>query len=958
LKENNEKQPMKERQKESGEVTRRDFLVGTGAVVVGGAIAVSGIVASANSGNKQVYTTVTQTTTPVVSTVVTQTITSEGAAVVNPGETGSGIQPAMEPEKIVVEHMGYQFFCCDVKNGKVIRQRPLPCAGPDSPFPDIKPWKLEGRGKSMDIPSTMPLTPIALPYRKRLTSPNRVLYPLKRVDWEPGGDPAKINAHNRGISKYKRISWDEAASMIASEMKRIADKYGTEALCSIRKITHGENHIMHGHAKTTNAFLQYWCWKTYGTYPSDIQWEGISRIGGFLGGRYVLGEDYEATTNLFGSIADNCEMIMSWGGDTLGKYWWKEIGMVGSMVNWFYGEMGIKRIYITSDLNDGAANYADKWIPIMPNTDCALMLAIAYIWITEDIFNKEYVDTHVTGYDKWKDYVMSKEADGSLHTAEWASGITGIPEWTIKALAREWASKVTSLNYCYAGGGISRGRYCHESARMQYILMGMQGWGEPGRHIANTMYEFGRAPFMPSHGGVLAETRMLNQLTNESGKRLSDIDRDRQFFGVEHCADIYLQDRMPFNYYYTNDAFYRRTFPLEGKSTVHFEWSYTHSAEYGYEFDHVKAFQSPLLECQVQNCIWMENQAMYSDIILPICTTYELEDILSATKTSPWIIYQQEPQAVERVGESKPDFEAVMEVAKKLGIYDAITPNEVTEDLFKKGYEGSGIKDLISYDELKEKQYFVQAPDDAWRTTKPILTRFYEDPVKNPLYTPTGKLEFESQLLLQNFPDDKERPPVPHFVRGGPKSAGWKHDEDHQTSARAKDYPMLLVTSVASWHYHSGGQDIPSLREIDKRRAWDNYWYRPVWINPDDAAARGIVTGDIVKVFNDRGAIMGIAEVCQRTQVGVASMDKAAGSDMIIPGELCRGGTTNFISPQNGQSNNTVGHIVTGFLIDIEKVTGDQMQEWQRDYPEAFERPYDQAYGCMSSGWIVKEGGI
>ena len=104
---------------------------------------------------------------------------------------------------------------------------------------------------------------------------------------------------------------------------------------------------------------------------------------------------------------------------------------------------GIKQVFICPDLNYSAAVHADKWIPILPNTDAALLLAIAYIWITEGTYDKEYVNTHVVGFDKFSDYVMGKE-DGIPKTPEWASAKCGVPEWTIKALAREWAAKVTS----------------------------------------------------------------------------------------------------------------------------------------------------------------------------------------------------------------------------------------------------------------------------------------------------------------------------------------------------------------------------------------------------------------------------------------------------------------------------------------------------------------------------------
>ena len=141
---------------------------------------------------------------------------------------------------------------------------------------------------------------------------------------------------------------------------------------------------------------------------------------------------------------------------------------------------GIKQVYICPDLNYGAAVHADKWIPILPNTDAALQLAIIYTWIKEGTYDKEYVKTHTVGFDKIEDYVLGKE-DGIPKTPEWASEKCGVPEWTIKALARDWAKKTVSIAH-YFGGSYVRGPYSHEPARLECILLGMQGLGGPGVH--------------------------------------------------------------------------------------------------------------------------------------------------------------------------------------------------------------------------------------------------------------------------------------------------------------------------------------------------------------------------------------------------------------------------------------------------------------------------------------------
>jgi trimethylamine-N-oxide reductase (cytochrome c) len=148
-------------------------------------------------------------------------------------------------------------------------------------------------------------------------------------------------------------------------------------------------------------------------------------------------------------------------------------------------ELGIKCVYICPDLNYAAAVHADKWIPVLPNTDAALYLAVCYMWLTENTYEKEYVETHAVGFDEFFDYVLGK-VDGVPKTPAWASPKCGVPEWTIKALARDWANKPTSILHGNGGPGI-RGPYATEPARLEAILLGMRGLGKPGVHQAKML---------------------------------------------------------------------------------------------------------------------------------------------------------------------------------------------------------------------------------------------------------------------------------------------------------------------------------------------------------------------------------------------------------------------------------------------------------------------------------------
>jgi trimethylamine-N-oxide reductase (cytochrome c) len=148
-------------------------------------------------------------------------------------------------------------------------------------------------------------------------------------------------------------------------------------------------------------------------------------------------------------------------------------------------------------------------------------------------------------------------------------------------------------------------------------------------------------------------------------------------------------------------------------------------------------------------------------------------------------------------------------------------------------------------------------------------------------------------------------------------------------------------------------------------KGYDGYMYEAIWINPVDAEARGIKHGDIVKAFNERGIELGGAYVTERIKPGTVHMDHGAHEDMINcdPADyddrgtkwVNRGGTCSNISPYPGLSKNAPGMVVSAFLVEVAKVTGDEMQTWRDNYPEAFERDYDPAYGLLFNAWV--EGG-
>ncbi|GAI56555.1 unnamed protein product, partial [marine sediment metagenome] len=241
----------------------------------------------------------------------------------------------------------------------------------------------------------------------------------KKVDWDPRGDRCM---QNRGESGYIRISWDEALEIIVGEIKRVIDKYGPYAILS-QSDGHGETKVIHGTHGCNRRLLSL-----LGGYTAQCRnpdsWEGY-----YWGAKHVWGMEpvgqQRPQTNLMSDIGKNTDLILFWGCDPETTPWgWG--GQMASRFCYWFKELGIKSIYVCPDVNYGAAVHADRWIPIKPNTDAALQLAIAYIWITQGTYDKEYVATHTFGFDKFEKYVLGKE-DGIPKAPSWAAKITGIP---------------------------------------------------------------------------------------------------------------------------------------------------------------------------------------------------------------------------------------------------------------------------------------------------------------------------------------------------------------------------------------------------------------------------------------------------------------------------------------------------------------------------------------------------
>ena len=240
---------------------------------------------------------------------------------------------------------------------------------------------------------------------------------MKRVDFDPDGER---NPQNRGTSGYERISWDEALDLVASEIKRV-------------KRDHGPGAIMNGSGSHhTWGVLGYWLSARI-RFFNMIGWSPVmhnpdSWEGWYWGAAHHWGQSARnGGGETYGTVEDllkHAEMVVFWSSDpeaTSGVYGAHD----GTVRRQWLKDLGIPCVHIDPFHNHTAQFLGGKWIAPRPGTDSAMVLAIAHVWMTEGLYDEEYVAERTQGFEKWEAYVLGEE-DGVAKTPEWQEAETGV----------------------------------------------------------------------------------------------------------------------------------------------------------------------------------------------------------------------------------------------------------------------------------------------------------------------------------------------------------------------------------------------------------------------------------------------------------------------------------------------------------------------------------------------------
>lgn len=828
-----------------------------------------------------------------------------------------------------------------VKNGKILRTTPI-----DFSADDAESWEIEARGKRFSPKRQASVSPHALSMKSTVYSKNRVLYPMKRVDYDPNGER---NPQNRGVSGYERISWDEALDIVSKEINRQKSEYGPGSIFIPTPSHHQWGNVGY-YLSSLTRFGNLIGFTRMHMNPDS--WEGW-----YWGAQHHIGNSLRlGLASGYGTLEDclqEADQIVFWSSDpesTNAAY----SGFESSQKRLWAKELGMEFIHIDPHYNPTAQLLGGKWLPIKPTTDPALAIAIMYVWINEGLYDKEYVATRTAGFEEWRDYVLGVE-DGIPKTPEWQEKETGIDACDVRALARSWGNKKTYLSCGMTGGGFggaNRGATGTQWARSMIMMMAMQGWGKPGVNMGCLV---GGSPvdlnfYFPGYadGGISGDL-------NNTGNAVNNYQRMPHILTINPVKQMIPKQRIPEAITegkaegYLWEAFSQEAqfapfqYPMPGFSPIRMIYRYggsifgtgTKSSRFAESYKHES------IECVVSQSVFMEGEAKFADIILPACTAFERWDIGEWCNAGGYIHHSVEAvnhrvlaiqhKCIEPLGESKSDYQIFEAILERLGLGSVFTEGCSELDWCKRVFDASDLPKHISWKKFLKKGYFV-VPAEKEELRPPVTMRWYAEdrkkdtpePIPLPsqyakeyghgIQTPSGKIEFVPTLLKRNEAENPDRPAVNRYI------PAW---EGPQTSELIRKYPLQMIATHSRYSFHTFSDNTGITDQIkDHRILVDGNRYWVLRISVEDAKERGLKQHDLVKIFNDRGAVICVADISPMVKQGVikSSQSSAKYNPVVIAGEEVEvGGCLNILTSDRPQVAKTHSMSPNSTLVQVEK---------------------------------------
>ncbi|MEI4472426.1 molybdopterin-dependent oxidoreductase [Frigidibacter sp. MR17.24] len=749
-------------------------------------------------------------------------------------------------------------------------------------------WGIYEAVDGRDGPRLRPMAgdPDASPIGLHQLSPDvertRVQRPAVRRSWITEGPGARPDL--RGREPFVEVDWHTATSLVAGELDRVRRAHGNRAIFggSYGWASAGRFHHAQGQLK---RFLN--C------------------IGGFVRHRdsYSLAAAHVILPHVVGEmgvlmkqhttwemLARHCELFVTFGGVPAKNAQISQAGAGRHRVRYGLRAMagaGCRFVNISPISSNLETGGPVDWLPVRPGSDTALMLALAHEIHRLGRHDRAFLASHCTGWDRFEPY-LTGASDGQPKDADWAAPLCDIAAPRIRELAREMTTKRTTINIVWA---LQRADNGEQPFWMAVTLAAMLGQvGLPGGGFAL---------------GYGCENLLGSSSAELSGPTLSQGDNPvSDFIPVARIADMLENPGAPFSY---NGASYSypdiRLIYWAGGNPFH------HHQDLA-RLD--RAWRRPEA-IFVHEPFWTAT-ARRADIVLPVTTTTEREDIGYATLEG-WMVASRALAAP--FAEARDDFAILSEIAAKMGVAQAFTEGRSAEDWLRHLYDetrgrwqAKGV-DLPGFDAFRARGLIDLSPWDE--PDRVFLSSFRADPAGQPLTTPSGRIEIFSDRIAG------------FGLEGQPGHPVWIPPREWLGAPAAERLPLHLISDQPERRLHS------QLDSSPHSVAGKPGGREPVTMHPADAADRGLMEGEVVELFNDRGACLATLRLSGEVRRGVVRLSTGAWYDPGVDGRE-RHGNPNALTDDRPASAISQGCTAHSCLVEI-RAAG------PAEAPRPFERP-------------------
>ncbi len=718
-------------------------------------------------------------------------------------------------------------------------------------------------------------SPIGQSYLDAQDDAARIRQPMIRAGFLERGHAA--GGAGRGAEPFVAVPWNEALDIAARELARVKTGFGNKAIyagaygwASAGRFHHAQSQMR----RFLNLFGGHvWKKNSYSLAAAGVI---LPHVMGNL--ESLLGQMTPWPT-----IAAHGELIVAFGGLPL-----KNAQVNSGLVSRHVAAEGMRQCRANgiefvniSPLRDDIPDWCEpEWLPIVPNSDVALMLALAHTLVADGAHDRAFLERCCVGYAEFEPYLLGA-TDGQPKTPEWAAPLTGIPAATIRDLARRMARQRTLISVAWS---LQRADNGEQPFWMAIVLAAMLGQiGLPGGGVgfgynavngignAARQFEWAALPVPPNEVAEFIPVSRIADMLLEPG---STIDYDGERLTLPDIRLIYWVGGNPFHHHQDINRL-------------------------------IAAWRRP--ETVIVHEAWWNGVARHADIVLPVSTTLERNDIGAAFLDNNAVAMHR---ATAPVGEARSEFEIFSGLAARLGFRERFTENRGEMEWLRHLYD-------ISRQRISRHGIAMPDFDEFWRAggidlpapegPQVMLSAFRGDPARNALPTPSGKIEiFSSRIAGFRYADCPGHPV-------------WRAPKEWLGAPLAAAYALHLVTNQPKTRLHS------QLDNGKVSRASKINGREPIVINSRDAAARGIASGDIVRVFNGRGAILAGAIVSDGVRPNVVQLATGAWYDPLEQGRigtLDKHGSANVLTRDEGCSPLSQGPSALSTLVEIERFDG------------------------------------